>query len=175
MLIGVLVLTGCSSEPDEGSDRACGILDATLVEEATGQAEFSNFESLGEQDRDGSGLLAIGQPDDGSPRMKFDCTITDRTSHAYLQIGGRSTVSDADRDDMLTTFRQSATRAGCEERSEEPLGFVCTEGATTTTGLMFTDRWVRVTAEAKQGSESDATISPELVLEIAENINANLG
>jgi hypothetical protein len=178
VLLGVAILAGCSSDPDQDPHRACGIVDAGLVKEATGQAKFSNAWSADDSDSyDGHGLLAIGQDDDGSPRKKFECTVTDSTNHAFLQVSGRSTVSPEDRSEMLATFKQSASGAGCEERQASPLGFVCTEGARTTTGLMFTDRWVRVTAEAKRVSErdADATISPELVLKIAENINTNLG
>ena len=177
VLLGAAILAGCSSDPDEGPHRACRILDAGLVKEATGQAKFSNAWSADDRDSyDGHGLLAIGQDDDGSPRKKFECTVTDSTNHVFVQVSGRSTVSDEDRSEMLAAFKQSASGAGCEERQESPLGFVCTEGARTTAGLMFTDRWVKVTAEAKRVSarDADATISPELVLRIAKNVNTNL-
>jgi hypothetical protein len=178
MIVGAAILAGCTSEPDESPHRACGILDAGLVKEATGTTKFSNFGSSDKRDLDHDyTLLAVGQDDDGSPRKKFECTVTDSTNHVFLQVSGRSTVSDADRSEMLATFKQSAAEPGCEERQESPLGSVCTDGARTTARLMFADRWVRVAAEAKRVNErdADATISPELVLEIAENINTNLG
>lgn len=177
-ILSAAIVTGCTSgSEDKTSERACGILDASLIKEATGTAKFSNAFDRETSDSDlGTGLLAVGQADDGSPRKKFECTVTDSTNHVFLQISGRSNVSDADRTETLATFTQAAAEPGCDERTESPVGSVCTDGAETTVRLMFDDRWVRVRAEAKQGvpGDADATISPDLAVEIAENVNTNL-
>ncbi|MGH1565685.1 hypothetical protein [Mumia sp. DW29H23] len=155
------LLAGCEDDPeaDGTTSRLCGILDESAAAEVTGDAEVSGF---------GGGDL------DATRRQgnAITCTVSTSGGEDRIQITTMDLADQAERDEMQAQLADEIEGStDCAPRTDDPPGYVCERADETTIAVVFPDRWVRVTANARVGGTPPA---PDAAIAVAENVDKNL-
>lgn len=171
------LLAGCgagTTSEDDVRDRACGLLDRSMVEEVTGTDRYGNASRLlGQTTWTDEPYQAIGDPGSKGAADRavtgFRCSVTDGTTR-LLAIDGR-TLPDADaraeaRSALVERFNG---RDDCT--TDDAAETICSAAEPAEAGFVLEDVSVFISVSPRTETELP---DPQLLRQVAQNVAANV-
>ncbi|GAA2085109.1 hypothetical protein GCM10009821_28260 [Aeromicrobium halocynthiae] len=177
MLTFSALATGCgagSAPEDDVQDRACGLLDRSIVEQVTGTDRYGNTSRLlGETTWTGEPFQAIGDPGAKGAADRavtgFRCAVTNGTTR-LLAIDGRALPdADARAEAENALAERFAGRDGCTTTDDAAI--ICSTTETTEAGFVLQDYSVVLTVTPRPDTEAP---DPEVLRDAAQNVADNV-